>query len=113
AMLAISTTFTPRSGPLCSVTDDPDRVNGTASESTLRERDAGRHPVPRRRGHALVAQLVLEDPPNGVLGDFGPELDEAGNGEVGQVVDRPPAQLLLGQRGAGGQHGGELDVVLR
>ena len=68
--------------------------------SALLVGDAGGFDVPRRVGHALVAQLALEHPADGAARQLGAELDVAGQGEVRQLVDAPAEQLLLGERRA-------------
>src|ERR1039458_7840433 len=58
---------------------------GNADRSSA-DRVTGRLAVPRRGRNAAGAQLMLEDPPDGILRQLGGDLDIAGNGEVGEVL---------------------------
>ena len=58
-----------------------------ASRSAALEREAGRLAVPGGVGDAVVAQLVLEHPPDRVARQVGAELDVARHREVRHLLD--------------------------
>src|SRR4029077_16224098 len=85
-----------------------ERVDG----SPAFEREPALLAVPGAVGHAFVAELVLEDPPDRVARQVVAELDVARHGEVGHPLHDPRAELLLGDGLAGVEHRGDLEVVL-
>src|SRR3954468_6529834 len=71
------------------------RIPGKLESAPL-EDHPGRLAVPRRGGHALLPQLVLEHPPDGIAGKVVAELDIARDREERHPLGDPAAQLLLG-----------------
>ena len=63
-------------------------------------------------GDPLVAQVALEDAPDGVPWKSGPELDVPGEGEVRELLDAPAEEALLVELGALLHRGRDLQVVL-
>src|SRR5690606_30057653 len=83
-----------------------------SATSPLLVGDAGGLGVPGGGGDALGPQLPLEHPADGAPGELVAELEVAGQGEVGELVEAPAEQLLLGEPGVGREGGGDLEVVL-
>src|SRR5260370_25552778 len=91
---------------------EPPRVAVVAGyRSATLEGESNGLTIPGCRCDAVVAQLVLQHPPDGVPWQVGPELDVAGHREVRDVVDRPQAQRVLGQARAVDEHHRDLHVV--
>src|SRR5205807_9439975 len=73
---------------------------------------AGGLSVPCARRDAVLAQLVLQHPADGVLGQLVDELDVARHREVRHGPDAVVEELLGLQRLAGLEHDADLDLVL-